>query len=458
MANLEGGGKLKQAVVITAITLAAAAIGTKAKKSAEHSGPDEKSGRESKQPAEKSADDQQLAVDGQAVNLSNSNLPKRRGWQSTIDGSRGTPYVVQGGDNLYKIAGTHLGDGNRWKEIQDLNKLPNPDDIEPGQIILIPASTSRSAGTKLKTDQSYIVPAGYNLERIAKEELGDKNRWREIATLNDISDPTKLQAGQGIELPSLQPKPKTFLGKVKRIFQSEQPNVHSKILADKKTFSSGLKHVLLCEGGVNSDPKDRGNEGGNVTYKGVTQTSYNEYCSKWKLRSQKVNSLSDKQIANYYYRHYWTPAHCEEMPKKLAVIHLDTAVNMGVRGAACLLQEALGVEVSGGIGPITLNAIRQADQKALLHKYLDVRLKRYRQLKQFGRYGNGWENRVKYYRDSIVEKPIGTLALARTIPAKVVGSSETRNAVSALQQKAGLKVTGELNPETLLIVDQLANK
>lgn len=48
-------------------------------------------------------------------------------------------YTVATGDTLWSIAAAKLGDGNRWKEIADLNTLKNADSITPGQKLKLPA-------------------------------------------------------------------------------------------------------------------------------------------------------------------------------------------------------------------------------------------------------------------------------------------------------------------------------
>lgn len=46
-----------------------------------------------------------------------------------------------------------------------------------------------------------VVQPGETLSAIAQRELGDPNRWREIAQANGISDPRRLQAGQSLVIP-----------------------------------------------------------------------------------------------------------------------------------------------------------------------------------------------------------------------------------------------------------------
>lgn len=47
----------------------------------------------------------------------------------------------------------------------------------------------------------YTVKPGESLSVIARDWLGDANRWAELAALNAISDPRQLRAGQVILLP-----------------------------------------------------------------------------------------------------------------------------------------------------------------------------------------------------------------------------------------------------------------
>lgn len=48
---------------------------------------------------------------------------------------------------------------------------------------------------------SYTVKSGDTLSAIAARELGDPNRWQEIADLNGIQDPRALRVGQVLQLP-----------------------------------------------------------------------------------------------------------------------------------------------------------------------------------------------------------------------------------------------------------------
>lgn len=51
-------------------------------------------------------------------------------------------YTVKSGDTLSKIAKEHLGDANAYMKIFEANKdqLSDPDNINPGQVLKIPAA------------------------------------------------------------------------------------------------------------------------------------------------------------------------------------------------------------------------------------------------------------------------------------------------------------------------------
>ncbi|MGI9124866.1 MAG: LysM peptidoglycan-binding domain-containing protein [Mycobacterium sp.] len=47
-------------------------------------------------------------------------------------------HTVVSGDTLFNIAKQYLGDGNRYTELAQANNIANPDHIEVGQVITIP--------------------------------------------------------------------------------------------------------------------------------------------------------------------------------------------------------------------------------------------------------------------------------------------------------------------------------
>jgi lysozyme family protein len=82
------------------------------------------------------------------------------------------------------------------------------------------------------------------------------------------------------------------------------------------------------------------------------------------------------------------------LPPALAFFHFDAAVNQGVTGAARMLQQSVGTDIDGEIGPLTLAAVAGQSVARTLSLYADVRRQRYRSLSHFWRFGKGWLARV----------------------------------------------------------------
>ncbi len=69
----------------------------------------------------------------------------------------------------------------------------------------------------------------------------------------------------------------------------------------------------------------------------------------------------------------------------------DFAVNAGVRRSAQVLQQAVGAEQDGSIGPITLAAVAPANLTFLVGRLAQLRTDYYRNLTTlFPTFGRGW--------------------------------------------------------------------
>lgn len=97
-------------------------------------------------------------------------------------------YTVQPGDTLWSIA---LRFGTTVEAIAQLNNISNPNLIFPGQVLLIP-------GTTLPPTQQYTVQPGDTLYRIAQRFGVTVD---EIVRLNNISDPNLIFPGQVLLIP-----------------------------------------------------------------------------------------------------------------------------------------------------------------------------------------------------------------------------------------------------------------
>lgn len=182
----------------------------------------------------------------------NVNLPPATGASVTPAPSApaGTvSYTIQRGDSLALIAKRRLGAESRWTDIQAANPGLDPKRLAPGTTIQLPADAKAGApstivasaatkaapkpkrgggeGTRAGT-KSYTIRKGDVLRAIARRELGDEGRWKEIVALNPGLDPARLAVGATIKLPSggersSAPSPKSPSGTV--LASADKPRV-----------------------------------------------------------------------------------------------------------------------------------------------------------------------------------------------------------------------------------------
>jgi len=161
-------------------------------------------------------------------------------------------------------------------------------------------------------------------------------------------------------------------------------------------FDQAVEHIFQMEGGFTDDPYDPGGP----TNLGITLATYAAHKkvplddrTAPRLRAE-LRDLPKAIARTIYTERYWRPSCAHLLPPALALMHFDASVNHGVRSAARMLQQALDVEIDGEIGPITLEAARDADRPGALERYAAIRLERYRSLPHFWRFGRGWTRRV----------------------------------------------------------------
>lgn len=135
-------------------------------------------------------------VDGQGVDGQGDG-------QAASDAPENTSYTVKEGDNLWDLAGKHMGDSTRWGEIYKLNEGiigNNPRLIMPGTELQLPGAGGLD-GQHLAQD--YTVKAGDNLWDISKDNLGGGEHWKDLYSNNtDVvgSNPNLIHPGQQLHM------------------------------------------------------------------------------------------------------------------------------------------------------------------------------------------------------------------------------------------------------------------
>lgn len=175
---------------------------------------------------------------------------------NTEDLANAGSYTVQAGDTLWSISESVYGSGYNWVDIKEANNLADPNDIEEGQVLVIPAldsglgdmladnETEPESDEAVEQDEpietpmvtaepeptavadqgqiadddgvvvempevagaaigtSYTVVRGDNLWDIAVEAYGDGYRWVDIAEANDLANPQIIHAGNILIIPA----------------------------------------------------------------------------------------------------------------------------------------------------------------------------------------------------------------------------------------------------------------
>jgi lysozyme family protein len=146
-------------------------------------------------------------------------------------------------------------------------------------------------------------------------------------------------------------------------------------------FESALRLILDWEGGYSNDPNDPGGE----TKFGISKRAFPHI---------NIKALTLDGAKAIYREHYWDKCHCEELPRALAIIVFDCAVNQGTDFAARNLQGVVGADVDGVIGKKTVAAAQLKDIDRTVREYIVNRIMRYTQTEGWQVYGKGWVKRV----------------------------------------------------------------
>ena len=113
-------------------------------------------------------------------------------------------YTVVSGDSLIRIARRQLNDGERWKEIHQLNAdVLGPDAIlKIGMTLKLPSDAIAKQAVSTSAVREYVVESGDTLGQISMKLLGTSKRDGEIAKLNGLESKNDIRIGMKLKIPA----------------------------------------------------------------------------------------------------------------------------------------------------------------------------------------------------------------------------------------------------------------
>lgn len=162
-------------------------------------------------------------------------------------------------------------------------------------------------------------------------------------------------------------------------------------------WQQAFKQMLASEGGFTDDERDNGNKlpdgRKGSTMLGVTQMNWEQHVGH-QVTHDDMRKLTAADVEPLYKQKYWDVVQGDKLPNGIDYMVFDMGVNAGPGRSIKLLQAAVGVPADGGLGPITMAAVWDADPIKLIQDFSDAKEDFYRSLDSFATYGTGWLNRV----------------------------------------------------------------
>lgn len=165
-----------------------------------------------------------------------------------------------------------------------------------------------------------------------------------------------------------------------------------------RNLDIALSKIFGHEGGYTSARSDPGNWTGGKIGKGKLKgTKYG--ISAQSYPHLDIRNLTLAKATEIYRRDYAKKIRFDDLPAGVDYATFDFAINSGTSRAAKFLQNVVGVEQDGVIGPATLTAVRAFDPAEIITQLCDDRLAFMQSLKRMWPiYGKGWERRVTEVR------------------------------------------------------------
>lgn len=153
-------------------------------------------------------------------------------------------------------------------------------------------------------------------------------------------------------------------------------------------FEIAIPKLLLKEGGP-AYTNIAGDNGGETKY-GISKAAYPK---------EDIKNLTEARARELYWANYWDICLCSKIDSQLvAEAIFESAVNMGTKTTAKIVQLVAGVTVDGQIGMVTVAAINTMGEQNFLLQFKLAVIARYAHLCNQDRTQNkfllGWINRA----------------------------------------------------------------
>ena len=153
--------------------------------------------------------------------------------------------------------------------------------------------------------------------------------------------------------------------------------------------------MLESEGGFGNHPSDPGG----MTNLGVTKAVWENWVGR-ESNEAEMRALTPEMVEPLYKKKYWDACRCDELPVGIDYLVFDFAVNAGPGRSIKTLQSAVGATPDGGFGPVTMQAVKDANQDELIERFSQAKEHFYKSLSTFNVFGKGWLNRVAHVREN----------------------------------------------------------